>query len=137
MGAYQDRRRAAGHGLHASLGIERGDREARARQAQENFRFFGAPHVAIITSDRQLGTYGAVDCGAYVGALLLAAESLHLAAVAQGSVAMVSDAVRTFLQLPDDRVVVCAVAFGYADPSHPANTFRTSRSSLEDVVTWV
>ncbi|GAA1970649.1 nitroreductase [Nocardioides panacihumi] len=135
-GVYQDRRRESGHGLYGSLGIERNDGPARSRQALENFRFFGAPHTAIVTSDRQLGTYGAVDCGAYVGNLLLAAESLGLAAVAQAAIAMVSGAVREFLRLPDDRVVVCAVSFGYADEGHPANAFRTSRAALDDVVTW-
>ncbi|CAN5151179.1 nitroreductase [soil metagenome] len=136
-GVYQDRRRESGHGLYASLGIERTDREARGRQAMENFRFFGAPHTAIVTSDRQLGTYGAIDCGAYVGNLLLAAESLGLAAVAQAAIAMVSDTVRAFLQVPEDRVVVCAVSFGYADEGHPVNAYRTPRAALEDVVTWV
>ncbi len=54
----------------------------------ENYRFFGAPHVAIITSDKALGVYGAVDCGGYVSTLLLAAESLGIAAVPQAAVAM-------------------------------------------------
>lgn len=136
-GVHRDRRREAGHGLYASLGIAREDTAARARQGRENFRFFGAPHTAIVTSDRQLGTYGAVDCGAYVATLLLAAESLGLGAVAQASIAMVSDAVRAFFELPQDRVVVCAVSFGYADEGHPANAFRTSRATLDHVVTWV
>jgi hypothetical protein len=54
----------------------RGDREAYAKQGLENYRLFGAPHVAIVTSDEALGTYGAVDCGAYVNNFLLAAQSL-------------------------------------------------------------
>jgi len=40
-----------------------GDREASKRQTLENFRMFGAPHVAIITTERKLGTYGVLDCG--------------------------------------------------------------------------
>jgi proline dehydrogenase len=40
--------------------VVRGDREASGRQARENFRLFGAPHVAIVTTDAALGTYGAV-----------------------------------------------------------------------------
>ena len=38
----------------------------------KNFSFFGAPHTAVVTSDRALGAYGAVDCGGYVGMLMLA-----------------------------------------------------------------
>jgi nitroreductase len=136
-GVYRERRREAGYALYASLGIERADAAGRARQALENFRFFGAPHTALITSDRDLGTYGAIDCGAYVAALLLAAESLGLGAIAQAAIATVSGAVREFLQLPADRLVVCAVSFGYADEGHPANSFRVGRAALDQVVTWV
>ena len=79
-----------------------------------NFSFFGAPHVAVISCDRDLGTYGAVDCGGYVGTRLLAAQSLGLGAIAQGAVAMHSDFVRSWLGLSDDRLIVCAVSLGYA-----------------------
>ena len=33
--------------------------------------------------------------------------------------------------------MVCGIAFGYADPDHPTATFRTSRASLDEVVTFV
>src|SRR5690606_8730 len=62
-GVYKDRRKTCGVQLYDAVGVVRGDREASFQQAMENFRLFGAPHVAIITSDAALGTYGAVDCG--------------------------------------------------------------------------
>lgn len=133
-GVYGDRRRASGYGLYNALGIERSDRDARARQMLENYRFFGAPHVAIITSDAGLGTYGAVDCGGYVATFLAAANSLGVATCAQAALALYSDGVREFLGLGDDRLVVCGIAFGYADTEHPANSFRTERADLSDVV---
>ena len=37
--------------LYNALNIARGDKSAYARQALENFNFFGAPHVAIVTTD--------------------------------------------------------------------------------------
>ncbi|MEU8036635.1 nitroreductase [Streptosporangium sp. NPDC049078] len=133
-GVYRIRRREAGHGLYESLGIDRKDFEARRRQGMENFRFFGAPHVAVITSERSLGPYGYIDCGAYVSVLLLAAESLGIAAVAQGAIAMHSDTVRAHFRIPDDRMIVCGVSFGYADEEHPANLFRTGREEPTNVV---
>jgi len=33
--------------------------------------------------------------------------------------------------------VVCGLAFGFEDATHPANGFRTSRAPLTDVVQWV
>ncbi|WP_245596446.1 nitroreductase [Nocardioides alkalitolerans] len=136
-GVYDARRKESGFALYASLGIERGDREARGAQAMLNYRFFGAPHVAIVTTDREQGTYGAIDCGGYVATLLLAAQAAGVAAVPQAAIAMASDAVREHLALPEDRLVVCAVALGLADPDHPANAFRTTRADVDEVVTFV
>ncbi|RUA27247.1 MAG: nitroreductase [Actinobacteria bacterium] len=136
-GVYGTRRRESGLALYAALGIGREDRNRREDQRLENFRLFGAPHVAIITTDRALGTYGAIDCGAYVATFLLAAESLGIATIAQGALAMTAPAVREFLWLPEDRLVVCGISFGYEDRDHPANAFRTSRAELADAVSWV
>ena len=133
-GVYGDRRRASGYGLYSALGIERSDHDARTRQMLENYRFFGAPHVALITSDAGLATYGAVDCGGYVATFLAAASSLGVATCAQAALALYSDGVREHLGLADDRLVVCGIAFGYADDAHPANSFRTERADLTDVV---
>ena len=133
-GVYGDRRRASGFGLYSALGIERSDYDARTRQMLENYRFFGAPHVAIITSDAGLGTYGAVDCGAYVSTFLAAATSLGVATCAQAALALYSDGVREHLGIAEDRLIVCGIAFGYADTEHPANAFRTERAELSDVV---
>lgn len=133
-GVYGERRRASGYGLYSALGIERTDKDARLTQMLENYRFFGAPHVAVITSDAGLGTYGAVDCGGYVATFLAAATSLGVATCAQAALALYSDGVRDFLGLSEDRLVVCGIAFGYADAEHPANTFRAGRADLQDVV---
>lgn len=133
-GVYLERRRGAGFGLYNALDIARDDYAARTAQMALNFEFFGAPQVAVITSDRLLGTYGAVDCGGYVSTLLLAAESLGIAAIPQAAIAMQSQFVHTFFDIPEDRLVVCAVSFGYADESHPANAFRTDRAPVDNAV---
>lgn len=136
-GLHGQRRRDTGYALYSAVGIAREDRAARAAQMNLNFSFFGAPHVAVITCDRDLGVYGAVDAGGYVSTLLLAAQSLGVAAIAQAAIAGCSGAVRAHLELPDDRVVVCAVSLGHADDTHPVNSFRTDRAPLSEVVTVV
>lgn len=136
-GVYAERRRDAGYALYGSLGIGSADYEARTRQGLLNYSFFGAPHVAIITTERDMGVYGAVDCGAYIAFFTLAAASMGIATVTQAAIAMHSTAVREFLDLSDDRLVVCGVAFGYADPEDPVNAFRTGRAGLDEVVHWV
>lgn len=137
LGVYLERRRECGFALYDSVGVARGDREASARQAQENFRLFGAPHVAIITSDEALDVYGAIDCGAYVANFLLAATSLDVATIPQAALASRSQQLRKFFGLGDDRRVVCGISFGYADMTHAANAFRTSRAAVSAAAAWM
>lgn len=134
---FRDRRREVGFGLYNSLGIERDDIEARRAQAWQNHRFFGAPHVAIITSSRQIGPYGYVDTGLYVAHLLLAARALGLGSIAQAAIAARSDVVRPALGIPDDEEIVAAVSFGWEDTTHPANAFRSARAPLADAIQHV
>lgn len=135
-GTYQERRKECALQLYTSVGITPGDRAASGEQTMKNFDLFDAPHVAVVTSDDALGTYGAVDCGLYVNSFLLAAESLGVAAVPQAALAGSAPYLREFFGLAPERKVVCAISFGYADDEHPANTFRTSRADVDTVVTW-
>jgi nitroreductase len=135
-GVYRERRRVCGWGLYESIGIAKGDRAASAAQAAENFRMFGAPHVAIVTSDAALGTYGAIDCGAYVSNFMLAAHSLGVASIAQASLASHPRLLREHLDIASDRLIVCGISFGYADVAHAANQFRTERADPAECVVW-
>lgn len=136
-GAYLERRRECGFQLYNAVGVERGDKTGASRQALENFRLFGAPHVAILTSDPGLGVYGAVDVGGYVQVLLLAMQAQGVAAIPQAALASHSGLVKSLLGIDPARQVVCGISFGYEDTAHPANCYRTSRASLDEVVTWV
>lgn len=136
-GAYLDRRRACGFGLYNAVGVERGDKAAYARQTARNFVLFDAPHVAVITCEEALGVYSAIDSGAYVANFMTIAQSLGIASIAQGAFGEYSDFIREYLGIPDTRQVVCGISFGYPDPEHPANSFRTDRADLAEVVTWI
>jgi nitroreductase len=135
-GVYLDRRRAAGLELYKAVGVQRDDDAGRRRQSLENFRFFGAPHVALVSTDAALGLYGAVDCGGYIANFLLAAHAAGLACVAQAALAFHSPFVRSHFDLNEDRRLVCGIAFGYADLDHPANRVRTDRAPIAEVVAW-
>jgi len=136
-GVYLERRRESGFQLYNTLGIARGDKAAYARQALQNFNFFGAPHVAVIHTDEALGVYGAIDCGGYVGNFMLAAQALGLSTIPQAALAFHSDVVRKHFGIGDDRRVVCGISFGYGDTQHKVNSYRTSRASIPETVTFV
>jgi len=136
-GVYQERRRECGFQLYESVGVSRGDRAASATQAAKNFEFFGAPHVAVVTTEAELGVYGAVDCGLYVQTFLLAAQSMGLGAIPQAALAAHSSFMREYFGLPENRLLVCGISFGWPDEDHPANSFRTTRVPTDETVTWV
>lgn len=131
-GVYAERRKTCAVALYDALGIT-GDRAASGLQTMRNFDLFDAPHVAVLTTAADLGVYGVLDCGVYLGALLTAATACGVATAAQAAPALASPYIREFFRLPEDRQVVCAVSFGYADPDAPENGFRTERANLSQV----
>ncbi|MBH0779956.1 nitroreductase [Nocardia bovistercoris] len=135
-GVFRDRRRECGAQLYESVGIARDDKAAALRQTLRNFALFDAPHVAIITTEADLGPYGALDCGLYLGNFLLGAQSLGLGAAPQAALATYSPFLREHFAIPDNRQIAVGVSFGYPDRDHPVNTFRTTRADIDDVVTW-
>ena len=136
-GIYGERRKQCGLALYQSMGVAREDRAGSAQAMLRNFALFGAPHVMIVTTPRDLGTYGAVDCGCFIGTFLTLATAHGVATIAQGALAVYSEFVREYFKVPQDRLVLCGVSFGYEDPNDPGNGFRTERSGLADVVDWV
>lgn len=133
-GVHAERRRDVGWQLYEAVGVAKGDREASSREMMRNFVFFDAPHVAIVHTPRNLGVYGAVDCGLYVQSFLLAAEALGLGACAQAAVAAFAPTLHRRYDIGDDRQIVCGIAFGYADLDHPSAQFMSRRVAVEDSV---
>jgi nitroreductase len=135
-GPYRERRRTCGWQLYEAVGVEKGDRAASAEQMRENFRFFGAPHIALVTTEAELGPYGFIDCGGFITAFALAAQALGIGTIPQAAVAAYSPFLHRWFGLPENRQILCSIAFGYCDTEHPANGFRTGRAALGEVIDW-
>ena len=135
-GVYNDRRRTCGFQLYDAVGIDKSDREGRTAQMLRNYALFDAPHVAIITSPAELGAYGAMDSGGFVTAFMLAATALGVATIAQAAIAAYAPLVRDQLNIPEDRMILCAISFGCADTAAPINQFRTERAAPTDIIDW-
>jgi nitroreductase len=136
-GEYRERRKVCGVQLYQALGIAREDRAGAHHQSLENFRCFGAPHLALITTAQDLGIYGAIDCGLYVANFMLAACSFGVDSIAQAALASYPQLVRDHFELPDHRKLVCGISFGYGDTSHAIHGYRTQRAPISEAVTWV
>lgn len=136
-GVYRERRKVCGIQLYESLGIGKEDRASARLQSLENFRFFGAPHLALITTEEDLGVYGAIDCGLYVANFLLAAKNFGVDSIAQAALASYPGLLRSEFGMPETRRLVCGISFGFADEGHRIHRYRTERASIADAVTWV
>ncbi|AXI43120.1 nitroreductase [Sulfitobacter sp. SK011] len=135
-GAYAERRRTCGYQLYDAVGIEKSDRAGRMAQMLRNYALFDAPHVAIIHSPAELGPYGAMDSGGFVTAFTLAATALGVASIPQAAIAGYAPLVRDHFDIADDRLVLCAISFGYADKDAPINQFRTERAVPDQIIDW-
>ncbi|QLY29996.1 nitroreductase [Nocardia huaxiensis] len=135
-GIYRDRRKECGAALYTAVGVPKGDHAGSLRQMLRNFELFDAPHVAILTTEADLGTYGAVDCGLYLQSFLLSAQSLGVATAPQAALATYSPFLHDHFAIPANRQVVAGISFGYPDSAHPSNSFRTTRAPLDEAITW-
>ena len=70
------------------------------------------------------------------GSFAIAAQAHGVASIAQAAVASYGPFLHRYFDIPEDRLILCAISFGYADPDHPANGFRTDRADANDIISW-
>ena len=126
---YKARREAHGVQLYGALGVARDDIAGRVAQYKRNFEFFNAPVALLIAIDRKLGPGQWGDLGGYIAALMYLARGYGLDTCPQESWARMHHIVRAFVQMPTEQMLFCAVAVGYRDHAHPANSFRSPRAA--------
>jgi len=121
------------------MGIERDDKDARQDWVLRGFRQFDAPVCVIVTYDRELSGSDdtAFDCGAVTTALVNAAWSKGLGCVINSQGIMQSPVVREHAGIPEDQVIMKAVALGWPDPDFPANAVVSLRKSVEEAARFV
>ncbi|MCL4125986.1 UNVERIFIED_CONTAM: hypothetical protein GTU68_026268 [Idotea baltica] len=134
--ALKARQHDAGFALYEALGIERRDTKARREQFARNYRFFDAPVGIVVTIDRNMGKGCFMDLGMALMNLFTSAHTRGLGTSGIGALANHADVVHTALSLPEDEMVVCGIALGFADVDHPVNTVRTTRESLDSFTTF-
>jgi len=134
---YKSRREEHGVQLYGALGIARDDAPGRLAQYKRNFAFFDAPVALFITIDRNLGPGQWADLGGYIHTLAHLARGHGLDTCPQESWARMHDTVGKFCAISPTHMLFCAVAIGYGDRAHPANSFRSPRAPLEEFCTFV
>ncbi|HDY81417.1 MAG: nitroreductase [Gammaproteobacteria bacterium] len=128
---FLSRRRTTGQALYDSMGIKRDDKERRLEQMNRNYLFFDAPVGILVTMDRRHATGSWLDIGMYLQNILLAAREFGLHTCGQAAFAWFHQIVRQQLSVPEQEMVVCAIALGYEDCDAPENNYRTGRESVD------
>lgn len=138
-GVHRDRQVACAIQLFEAMGIGRDDKEKREDWVLRGFRQFDAPVCVIITYDRELDGSDDTpfDCGAVTTALVNAAWSRGLGCVINSQGIMQSPVVREHAGIPDDQVIMKAVAMGWPDPDFPANPVKITRRSVDEAARFV
>lgn len=131
---YIDRRRKVGLDLYGLLDIKKGDAARMHAQHGRNYTFFDAPVGLIFTIDRIMQQGSWFDYGMFVQTIMLAARARGLDTCPQAAFTQFHRIIGEQLNLPENEMVVCGMALGYADESKPENKLRTERAPLEE---WV
>jgi nitroreductase len=128
---YSARRRDVGAKLYHAIGIAREDRAARYRQYARNFELFGAPVGLFFSIDRTMGPPQWSDLGMFVQTVMLLArgEGLHTCGIEAWT--HWHKTVSACLDLPDEHMLFCGMALGYADPAAPINAWRAPRDGVD------
>jgi nitroreductase len=130
--SYRDRRSRVSAQRFELLGIARGDSAAHAAQMAKNFEFFGAPVGMIITIERQMGSPQFCDLGIFIGNIMLLARERGLHTCPQEAWSMWGQTIRERVGVPDDELVFCGIALGYAVPDSAVNQLRSERASVDE-----
>lgn len=126
----QYRRRAVdlGKALFIHKGIAREDKEARRRHNRLNFELFNAPQVFVLGVDCEAYHEGTlIDCGIFLGYLLLAIEAAGFASCPQMSPLVYPDAFTDVLPADADTQFLCVIPFGKPLAGSHVNAFEATR----------
>ena len=134
---YIDRRRKVGWDLYGLLGIGKADKAAMHAQHGRNYDFFDAPVGLIFTIDRILQQGSWLDYGMFLQNVMVAARARGLDTCPQQAFAQYHRIIEQQLQLPPERMVVCGMSLGRADPSAKVNALHTERAAVAEFARFV
>ena len=135
--SFNHLRQELGALVYGSMGIARHDAEGRWNAQLRNWEFFRAPVAGVVCMHRDLGLVDSLGVGMFLQTLLLALTERGLGSCAQVSIALYPDVLRAQLDIPEELVVLCGLAIGYADPAFPANNLHIPRNAVENNVVFL
>lgn len=133
---YLDRSKRQGRKVFEAMGIARDDWPRRMEWYSYMARFMDAPAGLIVYVERYLGAYAVLDTGLFLENLMLAALTHGLGTCTQMAPVLHPDILRQKLNIPESKLIICAVAIGYPQEDAPVNQVHSEREPLETFATW-
>jgi nitroreductase len=128
---YRTQRFRVGEMMYALVGIPREDRDTRLRWFAKNYEFFGAPVGLFCLIDRKMGPPQWSDLGMYLQTVMLLLREHGLSSCPQECWSRYNRVVREFLGTPEELMLFCGMAIGYADESSAVNRLASERMALD------
>jgi nitroreductase len=128
---FVDRRRKVGWDLYTLLGLTRDNKAGMAAQHARNYRFFDAPVGLIFTIDRIMEQGSWLDYGMFLQNIMVAARARGLDTCPQAAFTQYHRVIAKQLGLPENEMVVCGMALGWADPDRIENSLVTEREAVQ------
>jgi nitroreductase len=91
----------------------------------------------IFTIDRVMEQGSWLDYGMFLQNIMLAAKARGLDTCPQAAFTQYHKIIREQLQFPENEMLVCGMALGYADTSKVENTLVTERESVSAFVKFL
>ncbi|MGA0599694.1 nitroreductase [Caulobacter sp. KR2-114] len=129
---YASRRFSNGEAMYQALGVARDDGPGRLAQYARNFSFFGAPVGLLLAIDRTMLQGQWADLGIFLQSIVLLAREHGLHTAALESWSLFHRTVREHVGMPDELMLYCGIALGYADTAAPVNRYRADRAPLSE-----
>lgn len=133
---YRSRRYKVGEDMYALLGIGRDNKPARFMHLAQNFQFFGAPVALFFVIDKGMGHGQWAHLGMFMQTVALAALERGVQSCMQEAWARMRIPLAQHFALPENEMIYCGMALGYADMTKPVNTLRSDRASVDEFATF-
>ena len=135
---YRQRQVDLAKQLFQLMDIPREDKEKRAKWLERGFRYFDAPVVIIVSTDRCLSESGPLlDIGAMIQTLCLTAAHFGLGTCIEDQGVAYPEVLRKYAHIPESKRIIAAIAIGHPDWDFPANKVETVREPIGNVTTWL
>ncbi|EGU87917.1 hypothetical protein FOPG_09414 [Fusarium oxysporum f. sp. conglutinans race 2 54008] len=137
--SYNHYRSELGHHVYGPNGynIARGDTEAMTKTLIDNFNFYNAPVVAVISIDKDLKKGDVLSVGIYLQTLLLLLTEKGLGTQVSAAPTGYPDIIKRELGIDENLDILCTVGIGFENKSQHINSLKMPRDDWKQSVRFV